>query len=124
MLVRYERQAFQSTIDDYVRITFDQHILHQPMRAYDLAGKSDRWAQTGDRESTGNGDFPVILEFKFVDRAPQWLVDIVRKCGLFRGGFSKYSAAVRKSAIESNVYWSLAPICAFNQPGRETRWAH
>jgi hypothetical protein len=97
MLVRYQRQAFTSSIDRYVRISFDRRIRFQPVSAYELKGQSCRWRCTDDRECTGEPGPRTILELKFTTTAPVWLVDLVRTFGLMRCGFSKYGSAVART---------------------------
>lgn len=88
MLVEYQRQAFVSRIDRYVRISFDRRLRYQPVRCWDLRGQPEAW-QSSD-ESGAN----LILELKFMTSAPIWLQDLVRNFGLMRRGFSKYCTAV------------------------------
>jgi SPX domain protein involved in polyphosphate accumulation len=94
MLVRYQRQAFTSRIDRYVRITFDRRLLYQPTGAYDLKGGANNWRSNDGPRSLDEPGSWVILELKFMTRAPVWLVDLVRRFGLIRRGFSKYCSAV------------------------------
>jgi hypothetical protein len=96
MLVRYQRQAFTSRIDRYVRITFDRRLQFQPGRTYDLKGGARNWAFSDDPVSLDESGSCVILELKFMTRAPVWLVDLVRRFGLIRRGFSKYGSAVSR----------------------------
>lgn len=95
VLVRYQRQAFISRIDRYVRISFDRRLRYQPASTYDLKGLPDCWRATEDPASLDELGAKVILELKFMTRAPVWLVDLVRTFGLMRRGFSKYCFAVR-----------------------------
>ena len=39
----------------------------------------------------------MILELKFMTKAPTWLVDMARTFGLTRRGFSKYCTAVART---------------------------
>src|SRR5262249_40091651 len=102
VLIRYFRAAFHSTIDDYVRITFDRRIVYQPMRPPDLTGAPKR----GSPLDAG-GD--LLMEVKFRNRAPLWVGDLIRRFGLSRQGFSKYGIAVRLSTRERTRCWDLAP---------------
>jgi hypothetical protein len=94
VLVRYERQAFVSRIDGYARVSFDRRLHYQPSTSWDLSGRPGAWCAAEDPASFhGLGD-QIILELKFMNRAPLWLVDLVRRFGLMRRGFSKYCFAV------------------------------
>lgn len=95
VLVRYERQAFVSRIDRYVRVSFDRRLRYQPSTSYDLNGRPGAWRATEDPASFDELGSQIILELKFMTRAPVWLVDLVRRFGLLRRGFSKYCFAVR-----------------------------
>lgn len=118
MLVRYTRLAFHSSIDDYVRVTFDRRILYQPMRHYSLGGDPRRWASIDAAGSLGAGN--LLMEVKFRGRPPVWIGDLVRRFGLVRQGFSKYGTAVRLTRRETLRVWDLAPAWA---PARsESPW--
>jgi hypothetical protein len=93
MLVRYTRQAFHSTIDDYVRVTFDRAMLAQPARCYELSPDPARWASLDGPSLGAPGS--LLMEVKFRNRAPVWIGDLIRRFGLTRQGFSKYGTAVR-----------------------------
>ncbi|MFB3776658.1 MAG: VTC domain-containing protein [Bryobacteraceae bacterium] len=97
MLVRYERQAFISRIDRYVRISFDRRLRYQRCDRYGLKGEPFRWSNNDGTDSTDESGSRVILELKFMNSAPVWLVDLVRTFGLMRRGFSKYCTAVTLS---------------------------
>ncbi len=110
MLVRYERQAFRSLIDHYVRITFDRRIMHQPMTAYDLGGLAGRWRAADNSISMAGERSGVVLELKFpASGAPRWLIQLVRSFGLVRAGYSKYGSAVRRHLLEKEAAWGLTP---------------
>lgn len=96
MLVRYQRQAFTSRIDRYVRITFDRRLQFQPARTCELKGWPNNWRSNDDPGSLDESGSWVVLELKFMTRAPVWLVDLVRRFGLIRRGFSKYCSAVSR----------------------------
>ena len=111
MLVRYERQAFHSLIDNYVRITFDRRLVHQPMTACDLTGTPRNWKAIDDLTSMGFHTSGVVLELKFlVVGAPPWIADLVRTFHLERRGYSKYGCAVRRSVLGGEPAWDLAPV--------------
>lgn len=95
VLVRYERQAFVSRIDRYARVSFDRRLRYQPSTSYDLKGRQGAWRVSEDPASFDELGSRIILELKFMSRAPVWLVDLVRQFGLLRRGFSKYCFAVR-----------------------------
>jgi hypothetical protein len=94
-LVRYTREAYQGVIDDYARLTFDRRLLCQRPDGYHLHGQQYDWQSLDVPENLGQRDSGVILELKFADRAPRWMMDLVTRFGLQLRGFSKYSTAIR-----------------------------
>jgi hypothetical protein len=107
MMISYKRQAFQSTIDRYVRISFDRRICHQPKYSYDFNIQPENWIYNDGFDSTGEMGPHVVLELKFMTSAPIWLVDMVRRFGLARQGFSKYCTAVTRSLTRNEVVREL-----------------
>ncbi|MBI2818322.1 MAG: polyphosphate polymerase domain-containing protein [Acidobacteria bacterium] len=97
MLVRYQRQAFTSRIDRYVRITFDRRLVYLPTSNYDLTGGASNWHSIDDPATLGEPGSRVLLELKFMSGAPIWLFDLVRTFRLVRRGFSKYCSAVSRT---------------------------
>lgn len=109
VLIRYQRQAFRSLYDDYVRITFDRDICHQPMEQFRLQGDTSRWQRVDDEGSLGRRGH-LLMELKFRHRPPVWLADMVNQFGLVRQGFSKYCSAVRRSHMDWTGYWDMVPL--------------
>ncbi|MBM3735246.1 MAG: polyphosphate polymerase domain-containing protein [Acidobacteria bacterium] len=109
MLVEYERLAFTSTVDDYVRVTFDRRVRCQPVRDWQLAGDPRAWRLVDDAVSMGGTPSSYIMEMKFSVRAPAWLQDLTRRFGLIRRGFSKYGRSVRRWTREGEQAWDLRP---------------
>jgi hypothetical protein len=97
MLIQYERQAFRSRIDRYVRISFDRRICHQPKSTYDLTGQAAAWLFNDDPKSMGEASSLAVLELKFTAGVPLWLSDMVCRFRLVRRGFSKYCTAVART---------------------------
>lgn len=95
MLVRYTREAYESTLDTYGRVTFDRVLEGHRPQALDFLPDTTTWTALDDPISTETR-CSTILELKFAGRAPCWMVDLVQRFGLQRRGFSKYSTAVTK----------------------------
>jgi len=108
ILVRYSRVAFHSTIDNYVRITFDRRMAYQPMRTLTLEAAPRRWAPLDSARWIGDAG-SLLMEVKFRNRAPLWVGDLIRRNGLVRQGFSKFGTAIRISSREIVRCWDLAP---------------
>jgi hypothetical protein len=83
-LVRYQREPWISTIDDYARVTFDTWIQAHTLDSL-----------TFEPDGGRTQDSLVVLELKFTNQVPIWLVNIVRSLGLVRGAYSKYGNSIR-----------------------------
>jgi len=120
VLVRYERLAFRSRIDRYVRISFDRHICHQLMKDYELEGNCREWFFNDDSNSMCKNGSQVVLELKFSQRAPVWIHDMVRKFGLVRGGYSKYGTALRRALHGEKQGWEFLSAVPQSRTGWRT----
>jgi len=109
ILVRYERRAFVSTVDDYVRVTFDRRIRCQPTRNWTVAGEDHAWRWVDDPASLGVSESAYLLELKFAVAPPAWLHDLVTTFGLVRRGYSKYGRSMRRSLAGDEQAWDLCP---------------
>jgi hypothetical protein len=116
MLVQYERRAFSSLIDDYVRVTFDRRINCRPAAQWTFNSASQSWRPIDDPSSFGELESLCVLELKFRFAPPVWLQDLVTSFGLVRRGFSKYGRAVRRARAASEPAWGLLPVPIL-QPG-------
>jgi hypothetical protein len=96
MLIQHERQAFQSRIDRYVRITFDRRTCHQPKHSYDLRANPAHWVYGNDLDASDQAEPMVILELKMMAHPPIWLLEMIRRFELVRMNHSKYCAAVTR----------------------------
>jgi hypothetical protein len=117
MLVKYERLAFRSRIDGYVRISFDRHICHQLKKDYELEGNTKQWFFNDDSNSMWKRGSEVVLELKFSQRAPVWVHDLVRKFGLVRGGYSKYGTAMRRALHGEKQGYNFLSMVPRNSAG-------
>jgi VTC domain len=95
-VVRYERQAFVGRDEHEVRVTFDRRLCAMPEERPSLRMHDARYATV---PSGG-----VILELKFTDRCPPWMVDAVHACELRRRSFSKYCKSVDALASFGQVH--------------------
>jgi len=97
-LVRYKREAYMSTVDDYARVTFDRGI-----RGYRV--DPERWSFESTKSGWLAADHAVgqrseydlgltLVEMKFTTRVPTWMVGVIEKCHMQRLSFSKYGRLV------------------------------
>lgn len=94
VLVRYTREPYESTIDDYARVTFDRAIKSQQMDTISMTPTPGRWRPSDAGERMTTGFSPTVLELKFTTNVPVWMVDMVRALNLDRRAFSKYGRSV------------------------------
>lgn len=95
-LVRYTREAWESTVDEYVRVTFDRQIRYQPASGWDLQGDPRAWIAIDGARENDLGAF-CLIEIKCEGTFPLWLQDFVQRFELTRSSYSKY---VRAAAFE------------------------
>jgi len=81
LLVRYRRQAYVSRDERDVRVTFDRNLAAAIERS-PIVRHSGRFEPLPLHR--------VIVELKFTDLCPPWMLDAVRACELRRDSFSKY----------------------------------
>jgi len=97
-IVRYDREPYVSMVDDYARITFDRNIVARDAQSIDFLradqGAGEFRPLDHAEHSWGAGSM-VLLELKFTQDVPIWMVDLVQNLELLRGSFSKYGRAVR-----------------------------
>lgn len=96
-LVRYKREPYFSTIDDYARVTFDTNIRAQKMERLSFDADPRAWRSLDDPVmQRARGDHSMtVLELKFTTHVPIWMVNLARRFGLVRCGFSKYGNSIR-----------------------------
>ena len=91
ILIRYLRQAFESTTPDRVRVTFDRELHYKVTdEPYVRLGGSG-W-QHHDL-TTGHA----ILEIKFTGTYPVWLTRLVRLFDLDLTAISKYATSIQQA---------------------------
>ena len=90
--VRYEREAYESQIDAYARVTFDRKIRIRPTLDWDLFPDDHGWCRFDDHWRLSLPTAPVVLELKCETAAiPEWLTDLIHRNQLEQTSFSKYS---------------------------------
>ena len=95
-LIRYTRESYFGTLDQYARVTFDRKLMYQPTASWESWGRGGRWIPL-DSSLVQNKQYPfsgVVLELKTLSEAPRWMIDLIMEFGLERTGHCKYSNAV------------------------------
>jgi hypothetical protein len=94
LTVQYDREAFESTVDRYARVTFDRKIRVQVARDWMLTPKKGAWNNFNDYWAKQRSDTPVVLELKCETTPPPWMIDLIQRHQLALSSFSKYSIGV------------------------------
>lgn len=100
-MVYYEREAFASSMEEPVRVTFDRNLATLDYRHEDPAywNFGPHWKRI---------DIPTILEIKFTGRFPGWIQRMVRHFNLRLDSFSKYVVCAdtlhQEGRIEPIIY--------------------
>jgi VTC domain len=94
-LVRYDREPYFSTIDDYARVTFDTRVRAHRIDELTFEPDGSCWRALDDAVMQRQQQSCTVLELKFTNNVPIWLVNIARSLGLVRGAYSKYGNSIR-----------------------------
>lgn len=94
-MVRYQREPYFSTIDDYARVTFDTRIRAHAADALTFDYDARQWRALDDAVTQREMTSCIVLELKFTNNVPLWLSSIAARFGLVRGAFSKYGTSIR-----------------------------
>ncbi len=109
-LVRYEREPYFSLLDDYARVTFDTHIRAHKIDTLTFEPDGRCWRALDDVVTQRSARSMVVLELKFTTQVPLWMVNLVRRFGLVRSGYSKYGNSIRAfySPVDSRTACAVA----------------
>jgi hypothetical protein len=113
LLLRYEREAWTSTVDDYARVTFDRNIVAQRVRDWDMSGNPEGWCAFDDHWNGMRVEPPAVMEIKCHTTVPHWVGDLVRSLRLRQQNFSKYSIGIHLTGCEQGTR-NLAPRSSRN----------
>lgn len=95
VIVRYDREAWVSTIDNYARVTFDQNIMGASPNGWAVTiDDAACWYRSDASRRFGVQGSAVVLELKCTTHVPAWMTDLVNLFNLRRSGFSKYATSV------------------------------
>lgn len=94
LLVRYTREAYVSSVDDYGRVTMDRNVSAQRVPTWDLDGDPEAWWAVEHFLAPASPKPLVVLELKCRSQVPHWMTDIIRRHDLRTQSFSKYSIGI------------------------------
>jgi SPX domain protein involved in polyphosphate accumulation len=96
LLTKYQRRAFFSTVDDYVRVTMDTQMQYRAQTHYSLNSSHGMTHYDNETIYANNthSDANVVLEIKCnVGEVPQWVLSLVNRFELKQQAFSKYASS-------------------------------
>ncbi len=87
--LRYTREAYVSSLEEPVRVTFDSNIAFIPVpeRIRDIWKEDTQWRIIVDT--------PIVLEIKFTDSYPLWVRRMIQRFQLTRVSLAKYVVCYR-----------------------------
>lgn len=95
VMVRYEREPYFSTLDDYARVTFDRALAFQSVTELSMVTDDHAWTPIDHAfAQRGSADSLVLLELKFTSAVPGWMRRMVQTLELPRDAFCKYARAI------------------------------
>lgn len=106
MLVDYRREAWMSEIDDYARVSIDRNIKCQPINKVSLTANPARWRPIDNNIRTNSAEPMCVIELKFYNRPPRWMVGLVNRLSLIRKQFSKYAYSVASTHINPTLRYA------------------
>ncbi len=99
LLVRYIRESYVGTLDHYLRVTFDRALEYQATRSWTDFGRSGLWRCMDSAEAQAQERSQTVLEIKTLYETPLWVVDLVERFQLKKGGNCKYSTGIWREGL-------------------------
>jgi hypothetical protein len=96
LMVRYEREAWMSTVDRYARVTFDRRVVCQPWSEWSLDWDGRNWLALDSSRSMLTVRRGVVLELKCMTAVPRWLSNVACLANLKRARYSKYCKGIER----------------------------
>ncbi len=103
LMVEYDREAYESTIDRYARVTFDRRIVCQVKETLGNVVDERRWRHVDHPAQTRMLETVCVLELKFERRPPRWMTHMIQSLDLVRMSFSKYCYGVTSQLLFPTV---------------------
>ena len=98
--VKYQREAYDSTAPDRVRITFDTQLRHAVTPVYEVSRDGPGWCAT---QVPGT-----ILEIKFNQSFPSWITSLIQTFDLQKLSVAKYCLSMICAVNEGRYHDPLA----------------
>ncbi len=88
---RYQRQAFESIVDNTVRVTFDRNVFCNVTSNLNVSLDGQGWNRLPLNS--------VVLEIKFTGCYPAWLGQMVKSFNLRQQSVSKYVHSIKRASL-------------------------
>lgn len=106
LTVCYEREAYESVVDDYARVTFDRKICAQRTPDWSLTPCPEAWCHFDENWHTDFATTPIVMEIKCqTSSLPCWIIDLVHDNALRQTSFSKYSIGIHLTGRENGAQY-------------------
>jgi len=99
IIVRYIRESWVGTGKDYLRVTLDRKLEYCPHATWTNFGVGETWYPMDSSEAQARDHSCIVLEVKTLQDVPVWVIDMVERLNLQRGGNCKYSTGMWKEAL-------------------------
>jgi hypothetical protein len=103
--VRYIREPYVSTFENYGRVTFDRCLTYRLAHgSFELNPDSDMSCYDDCETAAVHSDeSPVILEIKTETLVPRWVIQLIQRFDLNQRGFSKYCYAIDNTLLAATM---------------------
>jgi hypothetical protein len=88
-IVRYIRESYVGTGSQYLRVTMDRKLEYCTHVTWTNFGTGQTWYPMDSSEAQAKDDSCVVLEVKTLENVPVWVVQMVERLNLQRGGNCK-----------------------------------
>ena len=100
--VESSREAWMSRTETYARVSIDSRVECRPERRWTLEARGRR-CPVDHPLQTHTKDSVCVVELKWADAAPRWMVALVQHLQILRHSYSKYGFSVLSLAEEHQV---------------------
>ncbi len=107
LMVRYQREAWLSTVDSYARVTFDREVVCQAWDDWSLDADPRNWVALDGPQTMEGVPRGVVLELKCLSAVPRWLSNVARNAGLQKMRYSKYCRGIERMFASDTLYGVL-----------------
>lgn len=93
IIVKYQRRAFFSTVDEYARVTMDANMQYKLQADFDTSSLFDMTNYDNETiyATNDHSQANVVLELKCeANTVPYWMLELIKRFELKQQGFSKY----------------------------------